>query len=55
MQVSQKNSPEIINEAVFTLSIADTSLENKGKIESGDYTLCLTGAYIMTGAYDGLF
>ncbi len=55
MQISQKNSTEIINEAVFTLSIADASLENKGKMESGDYTLCLTGAYIMTGSYDGLF
>ena len=53
--ITKKNSPGIINEAVFTLSIADTSLKNKGKIETGDYTLHLTGGYIMTGAYDGLF
>ena len=52
---TKKVSPRIINEAVITLSIADTNLENEGKIETGDYTLHLTGAYIMTGAYDGLF
>ncbi len=53
--ITKNTQREIINEAVFTLSIADTSLESNGKIETGDYTLSLTGAYIMTGAYDGLF
>jgi len=53
--ITKNTQREIINEAVFMLSIADTSLESNGKIETGDYTLSLTGAYIMTGAYDGLF